>query len=506
MQPTLGTSPDGVEAVPVNDGTPRWLVAVQVLGASIWLGLVTWKLALVPGMSMDEAWSIISARGQWPPANPLSGMSSYTGAFPVLLLQLFGTGAGLLVLRGASVLAHASLLIVLGLMLRRLYSRRALAGWSLPLIATCPACLMSIRTGIEVTMFTAPLAVLGLYLFSLGTPAWAFAAGIVWGLLVYNHLLGLWAVAAISSAWLVVYRRAPPGGWWPALAGFGVGLLPRLLAVALFDNAQITDTATALSPTAAFADLRWLPETFWETLLGRPVYLRYVGRIVEEVRPYWLIGLVMLLPWLRHFREVPRAAWFVLLAITSYCVLTTLGAPYLEARYFVLPALGVPALLVLLGAGAIERDRRWAHVVRAAAGLLVLGNLYYLFINFYLPWEQRQLGVTAYHLGTRSPPIGSWHFLPKDELVRQLRALDPAPEQIIANPSLNRPLRALLGDTGIAVVTTGEANRKLRSVFVDYRSKRTGPRYCFSVRGRKKMCFTEPSVVDQHYMLYHRGG
>jgi hypothetical protein len=505
MQPTLGMSAGGVEApVQVNDA-PRWLVALQVLGGGIWLGLVTWKLALVPGMSMDEAWFIISARGQWAPVNPLSGMTSYTGVFPVLLLELFGTGAGLLVLRGASVLAHASLLLVLGLMLRQQYSRRALAGWSLPLIATCPAWLIPIRTGIEVTMFTAPLALVGLYLFSLGTIAWTFAAGIVWGLLVYNHVLGLWAVGAISSAWLVVYRRAPPGGWWPALAGFAVGLLPRLLAVALYDNAQITDAAAAVSPTAAFADLLSLPEALWEMLLGRPVYLRYVGRIVEEIRPYWLIGLVMLLPWLRHWRELPRAAWFALLAVTASFVLTTLGSPYIETRYFILPILGVPALLVLLGAGAIERDRRWAHVVRAAAGLLVLGNLYYLFTNFYLPWERRQLGMTAFHLGTRSPPIGSWHFLPKDELVRQLRELDPAPEQIIATHSISRPLRALMGDTGIAVVSTAEANRKLRSVFIDYRSRRTGPRYCVPVRGRKKMCFTEPSLVDQHYMLYHRG-
>ena len=489
-----------------SDAQPRWLGALRVLGALAWLGLVTFRLGDVPGMTMDEAWSIISARGEWPPANPLSGMSSYTGVFPVLVLQLLGTSSGLLVLRGTSVAAHAGLLVLIALLLRRQHASRTLAGWALPLIATCPAWVIMIRTGIEVTMFTAPLAVLGAYLLT-RTERWAAAlGGVTWGLLVYNHLLGLWALLALAGAWLVVYGRGRPIAWVPALAGFALGLSPRLLAMLAYDNAQITDTAKALSPSAALADLRWLPEAYWDALLGRTVYLRYVGRLAEEVRPYWGVGLVMLLPWVRRFRALPRPFLFTVVALLALCVLTTLGAPYLEVRYFVLPVIAFPVCLVLLGAGAIEIDARYRHLVRGAAAVMIAANLYYLFTNFYAPWQRRELGMVAYHVGERSPAIGSWHFLPKDELVHELERLDPPPEQIISWPSLNRPLRALMHDGRRRIVTPQEANRKLRSVFVDYRSRRYGPRYCLRVRGKKQLCFTQPTIVDQHFVLYRQSG
>src|SRR5213596_1479598 len=102
--------------------TKRW----WLLGAAVWLALVTWHLGSVPGLSMDEAWSVLSARGQWPADNPLSGMTSYAGPFPVLLLRLFGTGSSLLVLRGASVVANALMLVLLGRMLAELDPRARL--------------------------------------------------------------------------------------------------------------------------------------------------------------------------------------------------------------------------------------------------------------------------------------------------------------------------------------------------------------------------------------------
>ena len=68
---------------------------------------------------------------------------------------------------------------------------RAPRVWALPLIATSPVWLIVTRTGIEVGMFTPLLGVLGLYLLMLRTPWAAFGAGVSWGLLVYNHLIGL---------------------------------------------------------------------------------------------------------------------------------------------------------------------------------------------------------------------------------------------------------------------------------------------------------------------------
>lgn len=500
-----------VGTAPAESTAKRVLARVQTLGGSlvlwalaacVWLCLLTWQLDRVPGMSMDEGWSIISTRGQWPPANPLSGMSSYTGVFPVLLLRLFGTSSGLLVLRGASVVANGIAFVLIVLMLRRQYAPRAL-GWALPLIATCPVWLVAQRTGIEVTMFTTPLCVLGLYLFTRGAGWWAFAAGVAWGLLVYNHLLGTWALASFGLAWIVVYRRLLPPTWKPLFAGFCVGLLPRLIALALYDDEQITGLVTAHSPAQAIADLRWLPGLFWDTLSGKTVYLRYVGRVAVEIWPYWLLALVMLLPWIRHWRAVPRHVWFTLVAVVVFCILATVAVPYMAVRFFVLPAVGVSALVALLGAAAIELDPRWRHAVRAAAGLLVLGNLYYVINNFYLPWHRQELGMTSFFFGARSPRMGSWVYLPKQVLERELRQLSPAPEQILSNASLARPLRALLDDTGIRVANWEEGDRMLQSVLVDYRFGRPPPRRCVPTPGGS-MCFRKPVVIDRHFVLYRR--
>src|SRR5688572_198484 len=122
------------------------------LAAALWIGLTTWHLGSVPGLSMDEAWSMVSARGEWPPENPLSGMTSYAGPFPVLLLELFGTDAGIWVLRLASVLANSALLGLLAARLRQLSPSRSTLVWALPLLATTPVWLITLRTGIEVTM------------------------------------------------------------------------------------------------------------------------------------------------------------------------------------------------------------------------------------------------------------------------------------------------------------------------------------------------------------------
>ena len=106
----------------------RWLGAAA-LGAA-WLALAGWRIAEVPGLTMDEAWSILSARGEWAPADPLSGMTRYSGPFPVWLLQLAGDRAGVLVLRGASIACNFAALVLLARILARLAPGRAVEAWA----------------------------------------------------------------------------------------------------------------------------------------------------------------------------------------------------------------------------------------------------------------------------------------------------------------------------------------------------------------------------------------
>jgi hypothetical protein len=58
-----------------------------------------------------------------------------------------------------------------------------------------------------------------------------------------------------------------------------------------------------------------------------------------------------------------------------------------------------------------------------------------------------------------------------------------------------------MGDSPSRVVLPEEADRNLPSVFVEYRSPRSGPRTCMPARNGK-MCFAEPTIIDRYYWVY----
>ncbi len=479
----------------------RWHWARVLSGGGLWLALASWRLGSVPGMSLDEAWSILSARGQWPPDNALSGMTSYAGPFPVLLLEAFGTAQGLWVLRGASVAANAATLILVALMLRRLHPSRTLAGWALPLLATSPVWLVVLRTGIEVVIFTPLLFALGLYACMRGGRRAAFVAGLSWGLLIYNHVVGVCFPIGFGLAWLVVYRRRPRIALGPASLGGFLGLAPRLLALVLDDDPALGGSAASHSLVAALADLRWLPLALWRTWQGEAGYLRYVGKLAVGVWPYCLLGLLLFVPWARRMAKVPSHAWFPLLAAASTSVLVAVLAPYLAVRFFLIPILALVAGFVLLGAAAIDRDERWLWPVRATALLLVLGNVSYVLGDFLLPWRAGALQLSTFFFGERASATNSWIYLPKEALARDLVALSPMPEQVLTVTSLERPLRVLLEHTPIAVRLPAAAVHGLRSVFVDYEIGQSRGPYCVPAPFGQA-CFREPTAIAEWYRIY----
>ena len=505
------TSPDRAPPQPEPNAIgqrARRRSSVQALlgGAAtlLWLWLATWQLERVPGMSLDEAWSILSARGQWPAHDPLSGMTSYAGPFPVLLLELLGTDQGVLILRGASVVANGTAIVLLGLLLCRSFPGRGHVSWALPMIATCPAWLVVLRTGIEVVMFTPLLAVLGLYLFGLQKRWAAFAGGLAWGVLVYNHVIGACVVFALVLAWRIAYRRWLPWGAAlarAALAGFALGLAPRLIALVLFHDRLIEGTADGYSLRAALGDLRWVPICLWRTWQGDTVYLRYVGRIAHQPWPYWSLGVVFVLPWLRRLRQVPAAAWFALLAAVLSALLMTLAAPYIAVRFAILPVAGLTACLGVLGAAAIDADARWRLPIIGTALALIGLNVFFTVSNFHRPWQRRELALTTFWLGDRSKRTGNWAYFPKEGLVDELAKLEPIPEQIITVPTLERPLRVLLDGSPMRVELAIGADPTRRSVYVDYRKPDAIGPHCAEVPGGR-LCFGAPTPIADYFLVY----
>lgn len=475
--------------------------AFGAIFAALWLALATWRLDRVPGMSLDEAWSILSARGQWPPHDPLSGMTSYAGPFPVLLLEALGTEHGLLVLRVASLLANgASILLIAALWRRHGPAKREL-WWALPLIASCPIWLVVPRTGIEVVMFMPFLALLGLYALTCQRRWAAFVGGLAWGLLVYNHVIGGCFVVAFAAAWRMAYRRWPLLPLAPLLTGAALGVAPRLVALVLYHDQLIDGTARGYSLRAALGDLRWVPVCLWRTLQGDTVYLRYVGRLALRPWPYWSLALAFIWPWLRRARLLPAAAWFALLATLISAFSMTLAAPYIAVRFMLLPVAGCAAFLAISGAAAIERDARWRWPISCVALLLTGLNLFYCSVNFHGPWQRDELGLTRFWLGDRSKRTGNWAYFPKQDLVQALLALQPVPQQILTVPTLERPLRVLLDGSPVRVKLPAQADASLRSVYVDYLEPDLMQPRCEEVPGGR-LCFGQPEPVARHFLVY----
>ncbi|HTV19733.1 MAG TPA: hypothetical protein VMG12_13705, partial [Polyangiaceae bacterium] len=417
------------------------------------------------------------------------------------LLELVGTDHGVLVLRVASVVANGTALILIASMLRRAWPRASDAAWALPFLATTPVWLVVMRTGIEVTMFMPLLIVLGLFLFLRRTPRAEFAGGFVWGVAVYSHVIAAcFAVGIALAAWRTE-RRVPLVAPRRALLGVLLGVAPRLFALIVFHEPLAGTAAARYSLLRAVADLRWLPLCLWRTLHGDTAYLRYVGRLALTPWPYWILAIGFLLPWRRRHWPLPRPARFMLYATFASAVLVTVAAPYIAVRFFPLSVLGLSASLVLLGAGAIARDPSWRWPVAGSAALMSLCNLFYYGVDFVRPWERQELGLVKFFLGDRSKETGNWAYLPKEELVQELRALAPQPQQIVTGATLVRPLRVLLAADPVRVAMAGEADHALRSVFIDYRWPDSPEQHCDETP-TGALCFRGPKTLARYFVLY----
>ena len=469
-----------------------------VVCALAWFALVGWRLTEVPGLTMDEAWSMLAARGQWAPADPLSGMTRYSGPFPVWLLRIARSGTELGVLRGMSVVCNCGALVLLWRILVQLAPGRTAEPWALPLIASLPIWLVFVRNGIEIAMFGPLLAILGLYLAMQPGLGAAFAGGVAWGVASYNHLLGAFVPISFAFAFVLVYWRLPrlPLGW--LLLGFVCGLMPRLVALVVFAERALDGDAAGYELGAAVRDLTAMPYVLWSSLSGSALYLRTVGREALPVLPYWLLAIGLLVPFRGRLREVPRPALVTLVAALLLAALGTVGTPRLAVRYMLLPSIAIAAFAVQLGQAAIAVRPEERRFVRGIGAALVAGNLLYVVGNFYLPWRANELAVSRFALGARNPEESSAPFLPKGDLVRALVALHPA--QVITTPSLERPLRVLLADTPTRVALTKTADPALPAVYLAYLEGHPSKKKCLKTPARR--CFRHPEILAKYFVVW----
>jgi hypothetical protein len=451
---------------------------------------------------MDEAWFISWAREEVAAADPLSGMTRYTGILPYLLLKLTGTEHGLLVLRGVGVLCNGLALLLLLSILRRLYPRSSVLLWATPVLATLPVWLIFARSGIETCQFGPLLTVLGLRLLFAQGPLPCFAAGACWGLMAYNHLLGAFVPISFGIAWWVVYRRLPPVRWRAASVGFVVGFAPRLAALVLYRDAALEGSAADYALSSALLDLLFVPWALWNTLDGSFPVLRFVGKEALPIGTYWLLPVAFTV-WF-HWRggRIPKAAKFVLLAALLLAFLRTLPAPSIQSHYMLESSIMVVVFFVQVGIAARGERFRRLPLVPALAVLVTIANLTYFVANYQVPWRHpRTIAVNTFAIGSRNKHASNRDVLPKRELLRTLEELGV--RQAIASASIERPLRVITAGTSLRVGRPDAFDEAERaSALVVFFSESPKRRRCIDER----VCFDRPTPVRRQFVVYTRVG
>jgi hypothetical protein len=145
----------------------------------------------------------------------------------------------------------------------------------------------------------------------------------------------------------------------------------------------------------------------------------------------------------------------------------------------------------------IERDARFRFLVWPVAGVVVACNLFYFCSDFLAPWERGAITFADFRLGKRNPHVSNRWYFPREGLVGTLRELGP--EQVLASPSLERPLRVLMAHDAVRVRQPKTMEPGLRTVWVDYYTDDPGAEHCVN---HQEPCFTRPLGVDRLYSIY----
>ncbi|HTQ06996.1 MAG TPA: hypothetical protein VMI54_24225 [Polyangiaceae bacterium] len=460
-----------------------------------WFGLETFRLRSIPGLDLDEAWYILAGWRQWEQADPFSGLNRYSGALPILFARLVGFDAPWFSLRLLDVFANGLALVLLSAWLRRRHAARSLRGWALPFVATVPLFAISSRHAVETAIFGPLLTFAGLFLLELGGGRAVFGAGLAWGLAAYNHVLWAFVPVTLALAWVAVYRRLPALPWVPLLAGLAVGGAPRALSLLFYADRSVGGPGESWRLGPALADVPALPDVLWRALDGSALYHRFVGAEAVPVLPYFALALAFFVPFLRHPARTPRPLKLLLLFSLLLATTTAILSPLYDLRYLLAPVLALALCAVEAGATLIEWNARFRFLVWPVAAVVVGANLFYFCADFIAPWQRGSIGFGDFALGKRNPHVSNLWYFPRDRLLRTLRELGP--EQILASPSLERPLRVLLAHDKILVRLPKTMQPGLRTVWVDYYADDARAERCTA-----GTCFRRPLGVDGLYSVF----
>ncbi|HAJ78180.1 MAG TPA: hypothetical protein DCO75_00280 [Fibrobacteres bacterium] len=394
----------------------------------------------VPGLHMDEAWSLVQAHKIASGAHPLNGTNGYSGTiFQYLLVPVFKVfGYKVVAMKIACAFLNTLTVFFAMLFVRSLYIQKNYHLYFGLLLCTFPIFLTHSRFCIGATTLHPLFLFTGLFLLTkalqtveaLPRRNWALLGGFLWGLAAYDHIIEITLPVALAVSTVIFYRRELLRnrlfiGW--SLSGFIAGFSPRILS---FAHQYISQThgasAAAQGHLGLFnflIDIVHVPIVFSGIWDGGLVYQRMAGESVLPVVPYVSISLLVLvvinLFWLKsRFERFDKAAVF---AFILYCSAIIVVSPGLAIQYFEMPMLVVPYLLVRLIMPLVNQKTKNYHLIGIAIFLLlVFLNSLYLSTNYFFQLYGTGGKLSVFTIGKRITDTSN-HFVGEKTLYQQIR-------------------------------------------------------------------------------------
>jgi hypothetical protein len=316
--------------------THRWFLAILGLAGAarmLWAGSLH-------GICGESAHFAIRAGMILEGALPFNGMNTRVGPIWDYMLTLpyavFGPSWEMLRLSGA--LMHLLALVFCYRVALREAGKATALACALAL-ALLPSLVMYGREPVETTSLGLFFLFLSLDLISLSRvrPWLSIAAGIIWGLAVFNHPIFVMVPFTLVISGVVISRLRVIA--WPQLWGLGVGLVIGLLP-RIYDRVAHApkDVMSFTNPDrlSHFWDFQWV---FGRALDGEVIYRGYVGQLLWDT--WWVIpvvlaaGLLLLIGGMIWKRDKTWwiEAWLAL-ALAIHLAMVPLGAPTAQPRYF----------------------------------------------------------------------------------------------------------------------------------------------------------------------------
>lgn len=344
----------------------------------------------VPGVSGESAFFIWRAELIEQGARPFHGMNARTGPFfdYLLTLPVAVFGATPLVLKVVAVLPDTLALIFCYRLLCR-EAGRASALLGCLMLAVSPLLVMIIRNPGEFSTLGPLLFFMGLDVLSLSrqNPPLSLWAGLLWGLGIFNHSVFAVFPATLGLAGLAVCRlrllRTPQ--FWGLGLGMLLAMLPRLISRLVLPDQEVL----SFFDPGRLSQLGGFLVMFWRALDGEVIYKLYTGQHLMPtygILPAVLVAATLFLIWGWRRRPDDRT-WLemvLVLALPVYLVMTPLGAPTANPRYFTYATILAMLLLGLAWARGLQwSPRRWRPLIWCGLAAYVALSLTSLGVNYF---------------------------------------------------------------------------------------------------------------------------